>query len=287
VEFVGCGNPSYDLDTTSVLLSNPFAYDISEPRMNASAATDVPLTLLLVEDLPVVRAGLAALLRRAFEAPRIMEADTVQLACAHIRRQAIDLAVVDIGLPDGSGLDVVRQLRSLQSNAICIMSTVYDDDAHVFPALEAGADGYLLKERPEAELLAALRNARSGIPALTPSIARKLMQHFRVPGNSAATAGAHAAARDSAPEFAERAAERGAPLPAGLHTDLPAGEVALTKREREVLAAVGLGKRVSLVAAELGISDNTVAGYIKEIYRKLHITSRAQAALEAHKRGLV
>jgi DNA-binding NarL/FixJ family response regulator len=227
--------------------------------------------ILLVEDLPVVRAGLVKLVRSAFATPHVLEASTVTEAMRLIGIQRISIGLIDLGLPDGHGLDVVHALRTQQPHAICIVSTIYDGDAQIFPALAAGADGYLLKDRPAAEVAAALQMAVAGVPALSPSIARKVLLHFR----------ANVVRKD--PSATVRLQ-----LPAAQSPHVADSEpIALTRRETDVLTWVGQGKRVSAVAIELGISENTVAGYIKDVYRKLHISSRAEAALEARKRGLV
>jgi DNA-binding NarL/FixJ family response regulator len=218
-----------------------------------------PLTILVLEDLPAVRSGLVAMVLRAFPHCAVHEASTIEQGKQIAAEQRIDIALIDLGLPDGSGLEVLRAIRQHSQSACCVVSTIYDDDAHLFEALAAGADGYLLKERPESEIALALQLAYQGVPALSPSIARRVLQSFRQ--------------------------ERAAPSAAGSPTAVAAES--LTPRERAVLTAVGQGKRVIEVATELGITPNTVAGYVKDIYRKLHISSRAQAALEARRRGLV
>jgi DNA-binding NarL/FixJ family response regulator len=206
-------------------------------------------TVLVVEDLAPVRTGLVALVRKAFGNPKILEAESCRSARNAIERvSSIGLGLIDLGLPDGDGIDVVRYLRERHHHACVVVSTIYDDDAHVFPAIKAGADGYLLKDRPPEELLRTLQQAREGVPALSPTIARRMLLQFR--GGSEKS------------------------------------EAALTGRELEVLSAIARGLRIVDVAKELAISEHTARDHLKVVYRKLHIGTRAEAALEARKRGL-
>ena len=205
--------------------------------------------VLLVEDVAETRRWLAALVIAAFPQAQVTEAATLRAGMLAIR-DGFDLALIDLGLPDGSGLEVLRALRQSQTGALCLVTTVMGDDASIVAALSSGADGYLLKEQPEEVLLRQLRQLSLGIPALSPAIARRIMEHFRLTGPAA----------------------------------LP--EADLTAREREVLALIGRGMRNTEVAAALGLADTTVAGYIKAVYRKLGISSRAEASWHATRMGL-
>jgi DNA-binding NarL/FixJ family response regulator len=103
---------------------------------------------LIVEDLPEVRAWLGDVARAAFPALQVSTAGRRDEALACVQRGRFDLALIDLGLPDGSGTDVVGALRRYQPSALPVVVTIYDDDDHLFPALQAGAFGYLLKEQP-------------------------------------------------------------------------------------------------------------------------------------------
>jgi DNA-binding NarL/FixJ family response regulator len=204
--------------------------------------------VLIVEDLPETRAWLAQLVRRAFPAATIDTAGTLRKARQMISSDH-DLALVDLGLPDGSGLDLLRQVRAGGLSTYCVVTTVMGDDTSVVLALSAGADGYLLKENPADVLVRQLGQIVLGVPPLAPSIARRIMEHFRYTG--------------------------------------PVDEDhRLTDREAEVLGLIGRGLRNAEVARQLGIAETTVAGYIKSIYRKLGISSRAEAAWHAARMGL-
>lgn len=217
---------------------------------------------LVVEDHPEVRRWLAAALCSAFPEIEIGEAGSLSearrwlavLAGDKLRSAGFRIALVDLGLPDGSGVDLVRQIAEDHPAALPVVATIYDDDLHLFPAIAAGAQGYLLKEQEQDTLVRHLRCIDEGLPPLSPSIARRMLAHLRQP---------------SAPVAAK------------------APETALTPRETEVLSCIGRGLRVGETAGVLGLAEHTVAGYVKTLYRKLNISSRAEAALEAARRGLV
>lgn len=225
---------------------------------------------LVVEDQTPVRRGLCALVRKVFPELVVDDAANLRTALAALGGScSYRLALIDLGLPDGSGLEVIQLAREKHPEALLVVTTIYDDDDHLFGALAAGADGYVLKEQPVAQLEQHLQRAAEGVVPLSPSIARRMLQHFRKQGGVPAPSGA-AVSNVAASE------------PSGLRA-----QAALTVREGDVLALIGRGFRVAEVAGYLGITENTVAGYVKDLYRKLNISSRAEAALEASRRGLV
>lgn len=205
--------------------------------------------ILIVEDIAETRRWLAQTATRAFPGCAIREEGGVRAGCAAVLAEAFDLALIDLGLPDGSGLEVLRAMRQMQPEALAVVTTSVGDDAFVVAALSAGAHGYLLKNQPQDTLVRQLTQMAEGVPALSPAIARRIMEHFRMTGPAAP-------------------------------------EADLTARERDVLALIGRGLRNAEVAGELGLSENTVAGHIKNIYRKLGISSRAEAAWQAARMGL-
>lgn len=243
--------------------------------------------LLVVEDHADVRRGLVGAMAEAFPGQRVEEA--VDLATARARLGAGGapaLVLVDLGLPDGSGLDLLKEARARYPASRLVVTTVFDDDAHLFGALAAGADGYLLKDAAPATLSAALKRLAAGEVVLSPSVARRILASFRVPpGAASSPAPISSSAAFGAPSSARFPAA--APASAGAIAAASPDEPSLTPRQVEVLGLVARGLRVAEVAQVLGLSDQTVAGYVKDIYRKLDISSRAEAALEASRRGLV
>lgn len=205
---------------------------------------------LILEDVQETRAWLGGIAQSAFPEVALVEAATVAVAQAVLDRQMPDLALIDLGLPDGSGLDVLRALKARAPGSIAVVTTIMGDDVSVVSALSAGADGYLQKDQTREQMVAQLRQISHGIPALSPAIARRIMGHFSRTGPAVNDDGR------------------------------------LTERETDVLALISRGLRNAEVAAELGLADSTVAGYIKTIYRKLGISSRAEAAWHATRMGL-
>jgi DNA-binding NarL/FixJ family response regulator len=215
-------------------------------------------SVLIVEDTPHLMAWLSQVVSDTFADAQIQACDTRAKALATLAQQRFDLALVDLGLPDGSGLDVIEVLRDRQSECTCVVVTIFDDDDHLFGSLKAGAFGYLLKDQEQHTLKAQLLRIVQGEPPLTPSIARRVLGYFT------------------------QAASRRATLAQSIEA-----AVALTERETEVLGLVAKGLTLGEIAKMLGISRYTVADYVKTIYKKLNVSSRAEAALEAVRRGLV
>jgi DNA-binding NarL/FixJ family response regulator len=211
-------------------------------------------TILLLEDLPEIRAWLRKLVLQVFPESQISESARVADALALVTAVKFDLALVDLGLPDGSGVDVVTKLRDVQPDTQSVVVTIHDDDEHLFPALQAGAFGYILKEQARELITEQLQRISQGEPPLSPSIARRVMAYF---------------------------ANKAKP-----HVNTTLINVSLTDRESEVLLRVAKGYTLPEIGVQLGLSRHTIADYVKQIYRKLNVSSRAEAALEAQRLGL-
>jgi DNA-binding NarL/FixJ family response regulator len=211
-------------------------------------------TILLLEDLPEIRAWLRKLVLQVFPDSQISESARVADALALVGAVKFDLALVDLGLPDGSGVDVVTKLRDVQPEAQSVVVTIHDDDEHLFPALQAGAFGYILKEQARELITEQLQRISQGEPPLSPSIARRVMAYFSAKAKPT------------------------------VNTTLI--NVSLTDRESEVLLRVAKGYTLPEIGVQLGLSRHTIADYVKQIYRKLNVSSRAEAALEAQRLGL-
>ena len=215
-------------------------------------------TILLLEDLPEIRVWLRKLVLQVFPGAVISESARVQDAIELVKSVKFELALIDLGLPDGSGVDVVTQLRDTQPDAQSVVVTIHDDDEHLFPALQAGAFGYILKEQARELITEQLQRISQGEPPLSPSIARRVMAYF--------------------------SAKAKAKPAASLVNSMP--NVNLTDRESEVLLRVAKGYTLPEIGVQLGLSRHTIADYVKQIYRKLNVSSRAEAALEAQRMGL-
>jgi DNA-binding NarL/FixJ family response regulator len=214
--------------------------------------------ILLLEDLPEIRAWMKALVTRVFPGSRIHEAARVHDALELVASIKFDLALLDLGLPDGSGVDVVEALRNQQPETQSVVVTIHDDDEHLFPALQAGAFGYLLKEQPRELIAEQLKRMSGGEPPLSPSIARRVIAHF---------------------------AAQAAVKPARSINAVP--RAVLSERETEVLLRVAKGFTLPEIGDQLNLSRHTIADYVKQVYRKLNVNSRAEAALEAQRMGLI
>lgn len=134
--------------------------------------------ILLLEDIPEIRAWLKALVKQVFANAQITECSRVQDALSLVNGQRFTLALLDLGLPDGSGVEVIAALREKQPEVQSVIVTIHDDDEHLFPALQAGAFGYLLKEQSRELLVEQLQRMSQGEPPLSPSIARKVIAYF-------------------------------------------------------------------------------------------------------------
>ena len=136
--------------------------------------------ILLLEDLPEIRAWLKALALQVFPDAQISEASRIHDALELVNAVRFDVAMLDLGLPDGSGVEVVQALREKQPEAQSVVVTIHEDDDHLFPALQAGAFGYLLKEQSREQLSEQLQRISQGEPPLSPSIARRVIQYFAI-----------------------------------------------------------------------------------------------------------
>jgi two-component system response regulator DevR len=202
------------------------------------------LRLLVVDDHEVVRQGLVALLDRRPGFQVVAEAGSVAEAIEQADRFEPDLVVMDVRLPDGSGIEACREIRARRPATRVIMLTSFPDDEAVLSAIVAGASGYLLKQTRARDLVAALEAVGRGESLLDPAVTEKVLERVR----RIATGG-----QDD--ELA-----------------------ALTSQERKILALVAEGKTNKEIASEVFLSDKTVKNYVSSILSKLNLERRAQAA---------
>jgi DNA-binding NarL/FixJ family response regulator len=246
--------------------------------------------VLIVEDNPVARAFLCRVVRDSFsDAIAITEAGDLETARRHIGLQPgrplapgpdpFKLMLLDLELPDGNGLELLAQLT--QYPATKVITTLYSDDDHLFPALQCGADGYLLKEDRFEVLVEELQKIVRGQPPLSPAIARRLLTHFRH-GDYGGTR-----YNDSGFNAQEAAPTQQAQPPIPMDPADKLDYERLTPRENEVLTYLSKGFTIKEIASLMGIKWFTVNDHIKSIYKKLNVSSRAEAAVLASKQGLV
>lgn len=205
---------------------------------------------LVVEDNPETRTWLQTCVSAAFPEMQVHAASSLAGAMALLPARAFDLALVDLGLPDGSGMDVIRALHDNQPGCYVVVATIYDDDRNLFAALKSGAKGYILKDQDRERIVSYLQGIKKNQPPLSASSSRRLINHFN---NKAAAL----------------------------------AEARLTPREVDVLCVIGKGYSVDDAAAMLQLSTDTVKGYVKTIYTKLGVSNRSEATLEAIRLGLI
>jgi two-component system, NarL family, response regulator DevR len=211
---------------------------------------NTPIRVILADDHAVVRKGIRDFLQEPGDITVVAEAATGDEALALIRQHRPDVAVLDIQMPGRTGLEVTRAVRAEQLPVGVLILTAYDDDPFVMTALQAGANGYVMKSAEPEDLVAAVRAVHEGKSALDPSILRKVM--------------------------------------ASLTGEPSSGTVEkLSAREIEVLRLAGRGYTNKAIGAQLGISDRTVQGHLTNIYGKLGVASRTEAVTRAIHMGLV
>jgi DNA-binding NarL/FixJ family response regulator len=213
-----------------------------------SNVTETPrrqaLSLLIVDDHEVVRQGLVALLGRRPEFQVVAEAGTAADAVAAARRLKPDLVIMDVRLPDGSGIEACREIRADLPETRVVILTSYPDEDAVLSAIVAGASGYLLKQVRARDLVAALEAVGRGESLLDPAVTGRVLERVR-----------RIATSDQPDELAQ-----------------------LTAQEQKILLLVAEGMTNKEIAAEVFLSDKTVKNYVSSILAKLNLERRAQAA---------
>lgn len=203
-----------------------------------------PLRLLVVDDHEVVRQGLVALLDRRESFQVVAEAGTVAEAVEMAHRHRPDLVIMDVRLPDGSGIEACREIRAELPATRVVMLTSYPDEEAVFSAIIAGASGYLLKQVRARDLVSALEAVGRGESLLDPAVTEKVLERVR---------------RIATTPYQDELAQ-------------------LTQQEQRILLLVAEGKTNKEIAAEVFLSDKTVKNYVSSILSKLNLQRRAQAA---------
>jgi two-component system, NarL family, response regulator LiaR len=210
-----------------------------------------PIRVVLADDHAVVRKGIRDFLEEAGDIEVIAEAGDGETVKELIQSLLPDVAVLDVRMPGATGIDVARWIREQGLSVRVLILTAYDDDPFVIAALQAGANGYLLKNAEADEMTAAVRAVYTGQPTLDPGVAHKLMVHL-----------------------------------AGESQSSPPVEP-VTEREREVLQLVASGLTNRAIGLKLTISDRTVQGHLASIYAKLRVNSRTEAVTRALNLGII
>ncbi len=204
-----------------------------------------PMRLLVVDDHEVVRQGLVALLERREAFQVVAEAGTVAESIEQARRHQPDIVIMDVRLPDGSGIEACRAIRAELPGTRVVMLTSYPDEEAVLSAIVAGASGYLLKQIRGRDLVSALETVGRGGSLLDPAVTERVLERIR--------------------RIASGASE--------------SDEISqLTSQERKILLLVAEGKTNKEIASEIFLSDKTVKNYVSSILAKLNLERRAQAA---------
>jgi DNA-binding NarL/FixJ family response regulator len=217
--------------------------------------------VLIVEDDAAFRKRYQAILATDASFEVVGSAGTGNEGLAILDAQKPDVVLVDLGLPDISGIEIIRRATATLPNCECMVVTVFGDEEHVLASIEAGAAGYLLKDASEQNFLSGIRELIAGGSPISPIIARRLLKRFQ-PGSMV----------PSSPEET---------------ADMPESDVAISEREREILMLASKGYNYPEMGKLMGISPHTVTSHVKKIYRKLAVHSRGEAVFEASRMGII
>jgi DNA-binding NarL/FixJ family response regulator len=215
--------------------------------------SEAPIRVLIADDQALMRTGFRMILDAQDDIEVVGEAIDGEDAMRRFQQLSPDVVVMDVRMPTMDGIEATRRLSALELPARVLILTTFDLDEYVYEALRAGASGFLLKDRPPEELVAAVRVIASGEALLAPSVTRRLIE-----------------------EFAKRA-------PAGKPTELDE----LTEREREVLVLMAKGLSNAEIARALFVAETTVKTHVGRVLHKLGLRDRAQAVVLAYESGLV
>jgi DNA-binding NarL/FixJ family response regulator len=208
-----------------------------------------PLRLLIVDDHPLFRKGVRALIAVQNDMEVTAEGDDVSAAVDLALREQPDVVLMDLQLPDGSGIQATREIVEASPSIRVLIVTMFEDDESVFAAIRAGARGYVLKGTDENDLLRAIRAVAAGEAIFSPTIASRVLTYFARP----------------------------APTPL-----FPM----LTEREREILVLIAQGKNNPTIARQLFLSPKTIANHVSNIFAKLQVADRSEAIIRARDAGL-
>ena len=222
-------------------------------QRSAACNSTVPITVAIVEDEPNVRSRFEAAVRSHPRLSLLFAASTVAQAIELTQQRPADVMLIDLGLPDGDGREVIEWLALQYPSALAMVVTVFADEEHVLSSLEAGAVGYLLKDTPGDEIARHIVELYEGGSPISPSVARSVIKRFIGKHKNVA-----------------------------VKVDNP-----LSERELEVLRLIEKGMSYEEVSDILGITWHTVTAHLRNVYRKLQVNSKGQAVFEAKQRGFL
>ncbi|MDG2523333.1 response regulator transcription factor [Caulobacter segnis] len=231
--------------------------------MSMEPASPTPLKVVLVEDDVAFQQAFRTALAEAGDLSMVGVAATAAEARALMDGPSPDVLVVDLGLPDASGIEVIREAHARWPDCAIMVATTFADERHVIASIEAGASGYLLKDSPLPTIAEDIRVLHAGGSPISPRIARQVLMRFR-PDEKAAP---------------EEPASEGA--------DIKSGVPSLSEREKEALQLITRGFSFEEIAELMGVSRNTVLTFVRRIYAKLEVRSKTEAVFEARAYGLL
>ena len=222
--------------------------------------TILPVPVLIVEDEGLIQERLRNILAElGYDNDGLIFFFFLKEAFLHIEQQHISLALVDLGLPDGNGIELIEKLRAQDSSALILVISAWSTQESLFSAIKAGATGYVLKERDDAEVLLSIRSILRGGAPIDPFIAQEILKQI--------SASVITGAKDG--------------------KSLDSDVALLTNRETEILDLVAQGMSNKEIAEQLFVSKYTVESHIKHIYRKLSVTKRTKAVSTARSLGIL
>jgi DNA-binding NarL/FixJ family response regulator len=221
--------------------------------------SEAPISIVIVEDEPEFRRRFAQIIENEPSMKLVGVAANRREAQAILDKEEFDVLLIDLGLPDGNGIELIKQVSQKKPEADIMVVTVFGDEQHVVSSIEAGATGYILKDSTPADVISCIRLLRAGGSPVSPVVARSVLRAIRNRmGSTSPTA------RASQPE-----------------------NNPLSARETEILQLLAKGMSFNEIGEILGISPHTVTAHIKKIYRKLAVHSRGEAVYEATQMGLL